>query len=89
MPRTIRDIDSHVSARLGFRRKELGITQSALANKLGLSFQQVQKYEKGTNRISAGILYELSEALAVPVGFFFEGAEESRAVGRKRRGRPG
>jgi transcriptional regulator with XRE-family HTH domain len=55
------------------RRMLLGISQEKLSRLLGLTFQQVQKYERGINRISAGRLYELAHILRVPVGFFFEG----------------
>jgi transcriptional regulator with XRE-family HTH domain len=72
MPRTIRYVDAWVGARLQLRRRELGLSQTELGEKLGLSFQQVQKYEAGKNRVSAGVLYEISKALSVPVGYFFE-----------------
>lgn len=65
-------IDVHVGHRLRLRRVLLGLSQQRLANCLGLSFQQVQKYEKGTNRVAAGRLHELAQILDVPVGFFFE-----------------
>jgi len=58
------------------RRRMLGMSQERLARQLGLTFQQVQKYEKGINRISAGRLQQLSEILDVPVSFFFENASE-------------
>ena len=64
--------DVLVGSRVRFRRTELGLTQQALAEKLGVTFQQVQKYEKGTNRIGAGRLQEVSKALSVPVSYFFE-----------------
>jgi transcriptional regulator with XRE-family HTH domain len=85
MPRTIRYVDAWVAARIQLRRRELGLSQTELARKLGVSFQQVQKYEKGTNRVSAGVLYEISKVLDVPVGYFFEDFEEPRAVLRSRR----
>lgn len=69
-------IDRLVGQRLRWRRKELRLTQEQLGERLGLTFQQVQKYEKGVNRISAGRLYELATALDVPVVYFYEGAEE-------------
>ena len=69
-------IDQIVGQRLRWRRRELRLTQEQLGEKLGLTFQQVQKYEKGANRISAGRLYELSTVLDVPVLYFYEGAEE-------------
>ncbi|MCH2456625.1 MAG: helix-turn-helix domain-containing protein [Henriciella sp.] len=69
-------IDELVGQRIRWRRKELKWTQEQLSEKLGLTFQQVQKYEKGVNRISAGRLYELACVLDVEVGYFFEGAKE-------------
>jgi transcriptional regulator with XRE-family HTH domain len=65
-------VDVHVGGRLRQRRTMLGMSQEKLADAIGLTFQQVQKYERGTNRIGASRLYELSRALDVPVGFFFE-----------------
>jgi transcriptional regulator with XRE-family HTH domain len=85
MPRTIRYVDAWVGARVQLRRRELGLSQAALGEKLGVTFQQVQKYEKGRNRVSAGVLYEISKALNVPVGYFFEDFEEPRAALRRRR----
>jgi transcriptional regulator with XRE-family HTH domain len=67
-------IDTHVGGRVRMRRLMLDLTQMQLADGLGLTFQQVQKYEKGTNRISASRLHQLSHILRVPVPFFFEGA---------------
>jgi len=67
-------IDKHVGGRIRMRRKMLGMTQGTLGDGLGLTFQQVQKYEKGTNRIGAGRLQHISHLLQVPVPFFFEGA---------------
>jgi transcriptional regulator with XRE-family HTH domain len=69
-------IDELVGQRIRWRRKELKWTQEQLSEKLGLTFQQVQKYEKGVNRISAGRLYELDCVLDVEIGYFFEGAKE-------------
>ena len=67
-------IDKHVGARVRMRRMMLGMSQEKLGNSLGLTFQQVQKYEKGTNRIGASRLQQISHILQVPVAFFFEGA---------------
>ena len=64
-------IDHHVGNRLFLARTIAGYSQSALARRLGLSFQQIQKYEKGANRISAGRLYRLANLMEVPVSFFF------------------
>jgi transcriptional regulator with XRE-family HTH domain len=66
-------IDGHVGRRVRMRRLMLDFTQAQLADALGLTFQQVQKYEKGTNRISASRLQQLSHILHVPVSFFFDG----------------
>ena len=64
-------VDVHVGARLRQRRKLLGMNQTKLGSSIGLTFQQVQKYEKGTNRISASRLYALSGTLDVPIEYFF------------------
>ena len=69
-------IDELVGKRIRWRRKELKWTQEQLSERLSLTFQQVQKYEKGVNRISAGRLYELAGVLDVPIEYFFEGADE-------------
>lgn len=66
-------IDLHVGARVRMRRKLLGVSQEKLADALGLTFQQVQKYERGANRISASKLFEISRFLGVPPAYFFEG----------------
>ena len=67
-------IDKHVGSRVRMRRMMLAMSQEKLGNSLGLTFQQVQKYEKGTNRIGASRLQQISQILQVPVSFFFEGA---------------
>ena len=67
-------IDKHVGSRVRMRRMMLGMSQEKLGNSLGLTFQQVQKYEKGTNRIGASRLQQIAHILQVPVAFFFEGA---------------
>ena len=64
-------IDKHVGARVRMRRLLVGMSQEKLGTALGVSFQQVQKYEKGTNRIGAGRLQEIAKILKVPVSFFF------------------
>jgi transcriptional regulator with XRE-family HTH domain len=66
--------DKHVGARVRMRRLMLSMSQEKLGDAIGLTFQQVQKYEKGTNRISASRLQNISQILQVPVSFFFEGA---------------
>jgi transcriptional regulator with XRE-family HTH domain len=67
-------IDKHVGSRVRMRRMMLSMSQEKLGDALGLTFQQVQKYEKGTNRIGASRLQQISHILQVPVAFFFEGA---------------
>jgi transcriptional regulator with XRE-family HTH domain len=69
-------IDRVVGQRIRWRRRELKLTQEHLGELLELTFQQVQKYEKGVNRVSAGRLYEIAGVLGVPISYFFEGAEE-------------
>jgi transcriptional regulator with XRE-family HTH domain len=68
-------VDIHVGSRVRLRRTLLGMSQEKLGEAIGLTFQQVQKYERGTNRIGASRLYEMSRALDVPVGFFYEGLD--------------
>jgi transcriptional regulator with XRE-family HTH domain len=65
-------IDGHVGERVRLRRKLLGMSQASLAEALGITFQQIQKYEKGINRIGASRLLRMAEIFGVPVGFFFE-----------------
>jgi transcriptional regulator with XRE-family HTH domain len=72
-------VDKHVGSRARMRRMMLGMSQEKLGDALGLTFQQVQKYEKGTNRISASRLQHLSQILQVTVPFFFEGAPGTAA----------
>ena len=69
-------IDKHVGSRVRMRRMMLGMSQTKLGDGLGLTFQQVQKYEKGTNRMGASRLQHISHVLQVPVPFFFEGAPQ-------------
>lgn len=71
--------DKHVGSRVRMRRMMLGMSQEKLGDKLDLTFQQVQKYEKGTNRIGASRLQQISNILQVPVAFFFEGAPDAPA----------
>lgn len=68
-------VDVHVGRRVRVRRKLVGLTQAGLGARLGLTFQQVQKYERGTNRVSASKLYETATALDVSIGFFFDDLE--------------
>jgi transcriptional regulator with XRE-family HTH domain len=71
-------IDRHVGSRVRMRRMMLGMSQEKLGDALGLTFQQVQKYEKGANRIGASRLQQISQILQVPVSFFFEGVPSPR-----------
>ena len=70
-------VDQHVGARLKLRRTMLGLSQTELATAVNLTFQQVQKYESGANRVSASRLFHIAEALDVPVSFFFDDMEGS------------
>ena len=82
MPRSkdLNAIDMHVGARVRMRRLMLDMTQEKLGDALGLTFQQVQKYEKGANHIGAGRLQQLSAILQVPIAFFFDGMRPATAV---------
>ena len=71
------DIDLHLGKRLRRRRRLLGLTQQQLAGACGVRFQQIQKYECGANRISAARLWQLSSALEVPVGYFYDGLTDA------------
>lgn len=70
------DVDRIVGMRMRLRRRDLKLTQEQLGEKLGLTFQQVQKYEKGVNRVSAGRLFNMASVLGVPITYFFEGVSE-------------
>jgi transcriptional regulator with XRE-family HTH domain len=74
-------VDLHVGARVRIRRKMLGLSQEQLADAIGLTFQQVQKYERGANRISASKLYDIAGRLQVPVSYFFEGLVDPTSDG--------
>lgn len=76
-PKTPTRIDEYVGSRVRLRRKLLGISQESLGDSVGVSFQQIQKYEKGTNRIGAGRLLDIAACLNMPVSFFFQGADAS------------
>ena len=81
-------IDIHVGARVRLRRNLLGLTLQTLAKAVGVTYQQLQKYEWGVNRIGASRLFNLSQVLDVPVSFFFEDLSPAAAgAGRKRRAR--
>lgn len=76
MASTPKPVDTHVGNRLRLRRTLLGMSQEKLGTALGLTFQQIQKYEKGANRIGSSRLYEIGRILGVPVSYFFEGFED-------------
>jgi transcriptional regulator with XRE-family HTH domain len=71
--RTPNPVDLHVGLRIRLRRKELGVSQEKLADAIGLTFQQIQKYERAANRVSASKLWEMARALDTTIGYFFEG----------------
>ena len=77
-------IDVHVGLRVRLRRKTLGLSQQSLAEALDLTFQQVQKYERGANRISASTLFRISQVLEVPVSYFFDGLYDPANVAGER-----
>lgn len=68
-----KSIDAHIGSRLRLRRLMRGISQESLGELLSVTFQQLQKYEKGTNRVSASRLYEMAQILDVPIDYFFDG----------------
>ncbi len=70
-------VDAHVGKRIRHRRWMVGMTQQQLADKVGIKFQQIQKYETGMNRVSASRLWDIAEALGVTIAFFFDGLAES------------
>ncbi|MTH79281.1 helix-turn-helix domain-containing protein [Paracoccus aestuariivivens] len=72
------NVDVHVGKRIRHRRWMIGMTQQQLAEKVGIKFQQIQKYETGMNRVSASRLWDIAQAVDVPVSFFFEGLEEGQ-----------
>ncbi len=73
-------IDIHVGSRVRLRRTLLGMSQERLADAVGLTFQQIQKYERGTNRIGSSRLYQFAQVLDVPVSFFFDGMPSESGV---------
>lgn len=74
--RSANSVDGHVGSRVRLRRLELGLSQEKLADQLGITFQQVQKYERGTNRIGASRLHQIAIVLQASITYFFEGATE-------------
>lgn len=78
--------DVYVGSRVRMRRKMLGLSQERLGERLGITFQQIQKYEKGTNRVGASRLQAMSQALDVPVAFFFPDSTQEQATGMNEEG---
>lgn len=76
-PRSPNPVDIHVGTRVRLRRKVMKMSQEKLGNHLGVTFQQVQKYERGANRVGASRLWRMSQVLDVPVAFFYEGLGEN------------
>lgn len=74
-PKLSRRVDDHVGSRIRLRRTLLGLTQEQLSASLNISYQQIQKYETGANRVSAGRLFQIAQRLAVDVTYFFEGLD--------------
>lgn len=81
-------VDVHVGKRVRHRRWLIGMTQQQLAQQVGIKFQQIQKYETGANRISASRLWDIAEALDVPVSFFFDGLEETQKADAEKKSVP-
>ncbi len=81
-------VDAHVGYRVRLRRMLIGMSQERLGELLGLTFQQVQKYERGINRIGAGRLFEVAEILGVPISFFYEGVDGIQAAHENGNGHP-
>lgn len=82
-------VDVHVGKRVRHRRWMVGMTQQQLAEKVGIKFQQIQKYETGMNRISASRLWDIAAALDAPISFFFEGLSAEEAEGQQKASIPG
>jgi transcriptional regulator with XRE-family HTH domain len=78
-------VDRHVGMRIRMRRKELGISQERLAGAVGITFQQIQKYERAANRVSASKLWELAQALGISIAYFYDGLTEMEADGGSQR----
>jgi transcriptional regulator with XRE-family HTH domain len=81
-------VDLHVAKRLLAARLAAGLTQEYVAGELGVAFQQLQKYEHGINRISAGRLYDIAAVLGVPIAYFFEGLADTKPAKSNRKPRP-
>lgn len=81
-------VDVNVGKRIRHRRWMVGMTQQQLAEHVGIKFQQIQKYETGMNRVSASRLWDISEALSVPISYFFEGVRDEDAPAPSAQGTP-
>jgi len=81
-------VDVHVGKRIRHRRWMTGVTQQQLAEKVGIKFQQIQKYETGMNRVSASRLWDIAAALGVGIGFFFDGLDGGATEGEAASGLP-
>ena len=77
------DVDQHVRKRIRERRKEIGMSQPKLGNALGVSYQQIQKYEAGTDRVAASRLWDIAKLLEVDISYFFEGIQKRAGQVRK------
>ena len=78
-PRGSTPVDRYIGLKIRLRRRELGLSQEALAAAVGVRFQQLQKYESGANRVSASRLFEIARVLRTPAAFFFEGVDQADA----------
>lgn len=76
-------VDTHVGKRLRMRRTMMGLSQEAIARTIGITFQQIQKYERGVNRMSASRLYDFAKAMQVPVSYFFDGLRQAGDIGEE------
>lgn len=79
-PRSPNPVDIHVGSRVRLRRQVLKFSQEKLGDQLGVTFQQIQKYERGSNRVGASRLWKMSQVLDVPVNFFFDGLDDRLAT---------
>jgi len=81
--RGVTDIDTHIGNRVRAARQAQGMSQAILANALGITFQQVQKYENGSNRVSAARLYNIAHVLGMPITYFYEGIQQPQTRSRR------
>jgi transcriptional regulator with XRE-family HTH domain len=82
-PKQPKEVDAHVGLKIRERRKELGLSQTALAEKVGVTFQQVQKYERGVNRVGASRLAAVAKVLEIPIAYFFPEDDSKAGVARR------